>query len=480
LCDAPNARGANWGRGRRHRRSIERPGCPFARTWGRWNTTAVTKLEGAITHRWPQPLPGNEEVLFTISSSQVAFEGASIAAVSLKTGEIKILVRGGYFGRYAPTGESTGHLLYVHEGVLWGVPFDPTRLELRGTAAPILEDLAGDPNSGAGHFSFSRTGIFVYRSGKVSAQSWPVWWLDRSGKTSQLIARPSFYIAPRFSPDGQHLVLVQVAGGSDRRVFVYDWQRDTMSRLVVNTQQLVYPTWSPDGKHILFGFRSANGSGLGWMRADGTGESQRLLDGKNIVNPYSFFPDGRRLAYWELDPDSGWDLWTLALDLSDPDRPKPGKPELFLRTPSNERNPSVSPDGRWIAYVSDESGRYEMYVRPFPGPGGKWQISNAGGQLPVWSHNGRELFFQDLANRIMVTEYEPKNESFVAGKPRLWSDQQLQDISGNPNYDLAPDGKRFAIIPEPKARAEEKGAVHVSFLLNFFDELRRRAPMDKK
>jgi eukaryotic-like serine/threonine-protein kinase len=147
--------------------------------------------------------------------------------------------------------------------------------------------------------------------------------------------------------------------------------------------------------------------------------------------------------------------------------------------PSNERVPSVSPDGRWIAYQSDETGSLEVYVRPFPGPGGKWQISSTGGTLPVWSRNGRELFFQNAHNRIMVTEYERKNDVLVVGKPRLWSDQQLQDLSGSLNYDLAPDGKRFAIFPELKA-LEEKGNVHVTFLENFFDELRRRAPAGGK
>ena len=238
--------------------------------------------------------------------------------------------------------------------------------------------------------------------------------------------------------------------------------------------------WSPDGKHIVFHFNSSSGGyGLGWIRADGAGETQRLLVSKNSVFPRSFFPDGRRLAYHEVDPDSGYDVWTLALDLSDPDHPKPGKPEPFLRTPANERVPTVSPDGRWIAYQSDESGRYEVYVRPFPGPGGKWQISTGGGQLPLWSRNGGELFFQTLDNRIMVTDCEPQNESFVAGKPRVWSDHQFRDLGTVPNYDLAPDGKRFAIFPNLDAPAEEKGAIHMTFLLNFFDELRRRAPVSK-
>ena len=150
----------------------------------------------------------------------------------------------------------------------------------------------------------------------------------------------------------------------------------------------------------------------------------------------------------ELDPDSGYDLWTLALDVSDPDHPKPGKPEPFLRTPSNERYPAVSPDGRWIAYESDESGRDEVYVRPFPGPGGKWQISNAGGSLPVWSRNGRELFFENLDNRIMVTDYDSEERIFrPAGKPRLWSDQQLHDVSGTLNYDSGAGRQALCNIP---------------------------------
>jgi Tol biopolymer transport system component len=285
------------------------------------------------------------------------------------------------------------------------------------------------------------------------------------------------YLAPRFSPDGQRLALVQGAG-NNRGIFVYDWRRETMSRLTA--QGMGYPTWSPDGKHIVFWFSSIGGFSLGWIRSDGAGETQRLLDSKNGVAPYSFFPDGARLAYFEHAPDSGWDLGILALDLSDPDHPKPGKPALFLRTPSNESSPAVSPDGRWIGYQSDESGRLEVYVRPFPGPGGKWQISNAGGNSPIWSRNSRELFFENLDNRIMVTDYEAKNESFVAGKPRLWSDQQLQGVGGIMNYDLAPDGKRFAIFPNVSAPAEEKGAVHMTFLLNFFDELRRRAPAGNK
>ena len=480
LCDAPDARGANWGADSNIIVAPNRVG-GLSRVSAEGGTPQpVTKLEGGGSHRWPQPLLGNEAVLFTLSFSNVVFGDASIAAVSLKTGEIKILVRDAYFGRYLPTGDSTGHLVYIHDGVLFGVPFDPARLELRGTPVPVLEGLAADPTSGAGQFSFSRTGTLVHRTGKVAAPSWPVSWLDNSGNAKPLIATPGFYLAPRFSPDGKRLALAQFLG-SHQQIFVYDLQRRTMSRVFfkTGTQRSSYPIWSPDGNHIVCWFSSASGFSLGWMRADGAGETQSLLDSKNLLVPYSFFPDGR-LAYFELDPESGWDIWTLPLDLSDPDRPKPGKKDIFLRTASNELNPAVSPDGRWIAYQSDDLGRYEVYVGPFDGQGGKRQISTGGGQLPMWSRNGRELFFENLDNRIMVIDYTATGASFTQqGKPRLWSEQQLHEVGGMLNYDLWSKGKLFAIFPELRPQSEEKGDVHVAFLLNFFDELRRRAPVSK-
>jgi hypothetical protein len=174
------------------------------------------------------------------------------------------------------------------------------------------------------------------------------------------------------------------------------------------------------------------------------------------------------------------DLWMIALETSDPDHPKPGKPEPYLVTPSSENVRMFSPDGRWIAYRSNESGTSEIYVRPFPsGQGGKWQISIAGGLYGIWSDNGRELFYETADNRIMVVDYTVNGESFPAGKPRPWSDRRVF-YSGTVNLALAPDGKRFAALPMPEAAGQEKGSVHVTFLLNFFDELRRRMEMSVK
>jgi WD40-like Beta Propeller Repeat len=181
--------------------------------------------------------------------------------------------------------------------------------------------------------------------------------------------------------------------------------------------------------------------------------------------------------------DTRFGLWTLPLDVSDPEHPKPGKP-LFLRTPFEEVEPAFSPDGRWIAYSSDESGRREVYVRASSGSG-KWPISTGGGWHPIWSRNGRELFYQASDTRtmqasdtrIMVTTYTAKADSFAPDKPRPWSNTPIFDPApGSWNLDLAPDGKRFAVFPRPDATSEQKGSVHVTVLLNFFDELRRRVP----
>jgi len=244
------------------------------------------------------------------------------------------------------------------------------------------------------------------------------------------------------------------------------------------------PVWTPDGKRIVFESQGTSNFSLQWIRADG-GEAQRLLESKNRLRPYSFSPDGKRLAFSEQNAETWMDLWTLPLDTSDPEQPKPGKPELFLGTPFAELEPAFSPDGRWIAYTSTESGRPEVYVRPFPAGGasgsGRSTISTGGGKLPIWSRDGRELFYEGLDNRIMAAAYTAKGDSFAAGKPRPWSNTQLLDIDAPWNLDLAPDGKRFvvAVLPRADSAGEPKGSVHVTFLLNFFDEVQRRIPVGK-
>ena len=423
----------------------------------------LTQLKaGEITHRWPQLLPGGTAVLFTASPSASGFENATIEALSFKTGQRKNLVRDAYYGRYVPT----GHLLYVHQGVLFGVKFDPKRLAVLGSPVPLLEDSAANHTTGGGQFDFSRTGTFVYASGKGATQAWQLAWLDSFGKVQPLIFTPGDYVVPRLSPNGKKVLFI-----SNGDIYVSDLERGTTTRLSF-TGDANAPVWAPDGKHVLF----ASGLSLFWIRSDGASGAEWVMNGgPNLPRPWSFAPDGR-LAYFERDNEKGFEIRTVSLDLKDPDHPKAGKPESFVDASADAIVPRFSPDGRWIAYRANESGAPEIYVRPFPpANGGKWQISTSGGIYALWSNNRHELFYETTDHRIMVVDYKVEGASFVAGKPRVWSDKQLF-FTGTSNFDIAPDGRRFLVFSLPEVESNENGSVHITMLLNFFDELRRRIP----
>jgi WD40 repeat protein len=482
LCDAANnPRGASWGEDGYIVANLASVGGLSRIPDAGGTPEPVTKLEGEIAHRWPQVLPEGRGVLFTGFSRSSNQELATIRVWLPETKTVKTVLQNGYFGRFVSKSESgddqSGYLLYIHEGTLFAVPFDLNGLEMRGKPVPALEDIASDVTSGGAQFGFSRDGTLIYIGGTVSDSSTPLAWLDSSGK-SQPLLEIGHYRSPRLSPDGQSLAVSGFSGGT-QDIYVYDLQRQTMRRLTFTPTADSYPTWTPDGKYIAFG---SAGNSLRWIRADGSGEPQELLAKDSAVTttvPYSFSPDGRRLSYYHLSPETGGDIWTMTLDLTDPDHPKPGKPEPFLRTKFNEGRGAFSPDGRWMAYESDESGMTQLYVQPFPGPGGKWQISNAGGRYATWSRDGEQLFFETLDGYIMVANYTVKGGSFIASKPRQWSTVQVRDV-GSLNMTLHPDGKRFVIVPVPVKAADEKGAnLHATFLLNFTDELRRRMPKRK-
>jgi Tol biopolymer transport system component len=396
--------------------------------------------------------------------------------VTLNTGQVTTVLKGGYFGRY-----TSGYLTYLHQGVLWGVRFDPARLAVQGTPVPLLEDVASDQNYGSGQFDVSQTGTIIYRSGKTSSE-WPIMWMEATGRTHPLLSKPGSYFTPRVSPDGRHLALAWKTGnGWD--IYAYEMQRDTMSRLTFNARGNRNPVWTPDGTHLVYA--SDADKAIWWIRADGAGESRRLLESKTTVIPSSFSPDGRYLSYVDVTTDTHADIWILPLDASDPEHPMPGQPEIFLKTPSNEGlgGAAFSPDGRWIAYDSDESGRDEVYVRRFHSAvGGKWQLSTSSGSLAFWSRDGRALYYltQDDRSITMVAEYTAKGDQFTPGTPRVWSETSIRPMTrsmtpGLQPLDLAPDGHRFAVLPRDVA-ADEKGSVHVTVLLNLFDELHRRLP----
>ncbi len=262
-----------------------------------------------------------------------------------------------------------------------------------------------------------------------------------------------------------------ILGDTGYAIWVYDSQRDLMTRLTFSSGFDGYPVWSPDGKLIAYESDRAEGAGnLYLIRADGGAEPQRLTNSRNPESPGSFSRDGKHLAFSEWNPDSGSDdIWTVPIDAG-----RAGGPPLpFLRTSANENMPAFSPDGKWLAYVSDESGKDEVYVRPFPGPGGEWQISTGGGAVPIWSLRDSVLFFKAPDRRIMATPFTVQGDSFSPEKPCVWSERQIPDSRLGQDFDLAPDGKRF-IVQVLAETPPKQSALRLNILLNFFDELDRK------
>jgi serine/threonine-protein kinase len=439
--------------------------------------TPVTDLaQGEVAHRWPQILPGGKAVLFDSETSINGSGGNNIEVVTLADHRRKTLQRGGIFGRYLPGPNGSGHLIYVNNGTLFAVSFDLDKLEMLGTSSPILEGVNYSARAGWAQFDFSRNGTLVYRSGGASGDNLlTVQWLDAGGKMQPLLAKPGIYGRPSISPDGQRLAL-EVTDGPSEDIWVYDWRRDTMTRLTF-TGSASAPVWTPDGRFIAFQIAER---GMFATRSDGAGKPESLTQNIYQQYPQSFTPDGTRLALQDRErPEDPFHLRVVSVE-SDSSMLRAGKPEVLLQAQSDERTPVFSPDGHWLAYGSNESGTFQIYVRAFPDKGGKWQVSNGGGAYPMWSRTGKELFFETPENQMMVADYAVRGDSFAADKPRLWSEKKLAGIINvSRNVDLAPDGKRvIALMPVETPEAQQSQS-HVIFLLNFFDELQRKVPVGK-
>jgi len=479
LCDAPNFLGGSWGENGYIVASLNQSGGLSRIPAEGGAVVPLTELDRArreATHRWPQILPGGKTVIFTSNTSTGGgFDDGVIEAVSLADGRRKTLRQGGTFGRYLPASKGSGHLIYVNRGTLFAVPFDPAALEVRGPAVAILEQVAYSALNGAAKLDASPSGTLVYENGGSDAGLVTLQSLEESGKTRPLLARPGNYGRPSFSPDGRRLAL-EILDGSNSDIWVQDLERDTATRLTFGGKEHM-PIWTPDGRTVVY----QDPEGLSWTRADGGGKPQPLLRTKDLAWPWSISPDGKRLGYFELSTGS-YDLWNVAIE-GDSATLRAGKPEVLLQTPFDERDPTFSPDGRWLAYMSNESGTYEIYVRAFQeasSGGGKWQISSGGGVYPMWSRTGRQMFFETLDNRVMAAAYAVQGNSFVAEKPRLWSGRQLANlVNTSKNIDLAPDGKRFAVIMPVEQPGSQQARSRVTFIENFFDEVRRRAPVGK-
>ena len=302
LCDAPAGRGGAWtdddtiiftptsAANTRLMRVSASGGAPSA---------SATFGEGGVTQRWPQALPGGKGVLYTEHSATGDFDAANLVVAPLSGGAPKVVVRGGYYGRYVPS----GHLLYMQQGTLFAAAFDLDRLETIGQAVPALEGVAADPSAGGAQVAFSSEGTLVYVPGTAAATAHPIDWMTRDGKMSPLRAERAQWANPAFSPDGQKLAL-DISDGKQRDIWVYEWARDTLTQLTFDPGDDGRPVWTPDGRRIVFSSdRAKPGTeNLYWVNADGTGEVTRLTDSPDDQFAFSWHPGGKFLAFMPIAP----------------------------------------------------------------------------------------------------------------------------------------------------------------------------------
>jgi len=424
----------------------------------------LTRLEGGeVSHRWPEFLPGGKVFLFAASKSSFNWTNSQIAVQAVGTGERRNLIQGATQPHYAPS----GHLIYAQGSTLMAVPFDAQRVAVTGPAVPVVENVSHAPIAGAAQYSISATGSLVYVPGGVQADQRSLVWVARNGAEQAVAAPARAYLFPRISPDGRR-VAVGITEG-ETQLWLYDFSREAETRFTFEGSVNLNPIWTPDGKRIAFQSSKEGPPNIYWQKADGSGGLERLTTAQNANVPMSWSPDGQLLAFFEVHPSTQRDIWVLRMS----DR----KAEPFLRTRFDESVPRFSPDGHWLAYISNESGRYEIYVQPFPGPGGKWQISTEGGTEPAWNPNGRELFYRS-GDKMMAVDIVTQ-PSFAAGKPRmLFSGPYEPSPATSPNYDVSMDGQRFLMLKP--AEASEAAPTQINVVLNWSEELKRRVPPGKK
>ena len=438
--------------------------------------TTVDSQKGEQAHRWPEFLPGGQVILFTIVAGGT-IENALVAVRNLKTGAQTIVVRGGSHAHYVPT----GHLVYGVGGTLRVVGFDLSQLSVIGNPVPALEHVVMKA-TGATDFGVSPDGSLAYISGDVQGGGQRLVWIDRQGHEEPIAAPPRGYVYPRLSPDGQRVALDTRDQQND--IWVWDFSRGVLTRLTTDPGVDQYPVWTPDGRRIAYASTRAGAPNVFWQPADGTGVAERLTTNTLIQYPWAFTPDGKSLVFRNTDPKTGPDVSVMSVE---GDR----APKALIHTPFNESNAELSPDGRWIAYQSNESGRDEIHVRPFPAvEGGHWQISTDGGTKPLWARSGRELFYVDPRGRIMAVAVQAA-QTFTAGNPGGAIDRAgagIVDSSGvggvligapGRNYDVSPDGRRFLVIQNATRADDKSSPLQLNVVLNWGEELKRLAPVKR-
>jgi hypothetical protein len=410
----------------------------------------------------PQLLPGGQQLLLSarIGTPSIGYEFRLIAR-NLQTGEQKTLLERAGLAQYLPTGTTTGHIVYYNPvaAAIMAIPFDLTRLEVKGSPAAVFEGIQGWGSYGL--FTISDSGTLVYGSGAPLTGTTLVW-VERDGTEHLTASGGRRYTSARLAPDG-HRVAVSIVGVREdtEDIWIRDLARGTLNR-VTNDGNAGNPVWTPDGHRVIYERRPNFGDpAVLWVPADGSARSTVLAtSSRGRIVPESVSPDGTILI-----GSFPYERKMFVLPLPTRD----AKPQPFLDSRFAGFNTAFSPDGAWVAYSSDESGEKEVYVTPFPRAGGKFPISANGGAFPRWSRSGRELFYRS-GDKMMVVNVETSPQ-FRAGVPKVLFERPF----GN-SYDPDEEGKRFLMIKPPGVEASVTGRVHI--VLNWFEELRRRMPVE--
>ncbi len=420
------------------------------------SVAAPDPAKGELAFGWPQRLPDGDRVLYSISRKSGV---NAVGVLSLKTGEHREILPNAAFARYLPT----GHLVFVRDGNLVAQRFDARAMSVVGEAMIVIQGMAYDPALGGAHFAVAeQTGAMVYVPSLLSGIKLSMIWIDRTGAIAAPALPSHEYRQPSLSFDAKRVALEVT--GTNRDLWTYDIDRGVMSPLTTTPEEEETPKWSPDGTRVAFASERDGQRGLFLMQSDRSGSEQRLWTTPDHFHVNAWSPNGQSIILNTRALATGQDLSVYSFESR--------TVTPFVTTPANEFGAAISPDGRWVAYVSNESGREQVYVRPFGRSGGAVQISRDGGSEPAWAHSGREVFFRDVnANQLMTVDVGA-GEALQVGPPRLLVKVPFVDADRDSGYVVSQDDKRFlGIRTDPVQEARE-----IQVTLNWFEELKRLLP----
>jgi serine/threonine protein kinase/Tol biopolymer transport system component len=416
----------------------------------------VTKLRTDKTelgHISPQILPGEKILLFTVLSAGNAVDDGALVGENIGSGERKVIIAKGFDPHFFPP----NHLMYVRAGTLMAVEFDLAKLVATGSAVQVVQDVVTHAGSGSAQYDISRDGTLIYVNGGKQATENSLLLAEHDAKPQPFPVKSNIYESPRFSPDGKLLALTVRLPDPD--IWIYDLERGALRRMTFAPGVDELPVWSPDGKRIAY---ASNGRQQAFVvPVDGSGQEESLMKNEGHFHLQSWSPDGKLIAYERLGNSGQYEIWML---------PMAGdhKPYPYLASQFRLNQPAFSTDGNWLAYTSNESGRAEVYVQRFPGPGEKIQVSTDGGSNPEWSRDGKQLIYENSgtlwATEVMVSP-------FRVGKSRVLYQGDIWNDAAGPNYTLAPGGKRIVVVE----RVKDPDGGNLKVVLNWNQELQALA-----